>query len=303
MKNSFLLAMAMAVSFHATAQGTDNKASADTTQLPSNWKVGGTSSLTFNQVTFTNWAAGGKESVSGTFYLKSFFNYKKAKVAWDNTFDLGYGLSQQGSDNPIKTEDKLMLASKWGYSAGKYWYYSALADFKTQMDDGYKDPPTNSVIISQFMAPAYLTLSLGMDFKRSENFSLYLSPLTTKMTMVYSDTLSKAGAYGVDPGKNLRSEYGAYVKMAAQKKNLLKNVDFYTRLDLFSNLAEKPENIDVNWETMFMMRVNKYLTAMATFNVLYDDDTKYVDKNNVTHGARTQIKQLLGFGVTYKFGD
>jgi len=29
----------------------------------------------------------------------------------------------------------------------------------------------------------------------------------------------------------------------------MKNVAFTTKLDLFSNYAENPQNIDVNWET------------------------------------------------------
>ncbi|MFT3739039.1 MAG: DUF3078 domain-containing protein [Breznakibacter sp.] len=275
----------------------------DTIAPPKHWKIGGTTSFTFSQVSLTNWSAGGKNSIAGTFLFKSYYNYKKDKISWDSNFDLGYGLTQQGDDNPIKTEDKLLMATKLGYSAGKNWFYSALADFKTQMDNGYKDPPTNSVKISEFMAPAYLTVSLGMDYKPSDNFSFYISPVTTKTTIVLDDTLSNAGAYGVDPGDKSRSEFGAYLKMIAKKKDLVKNVDFSTRADFFSNLADSPQNIDIDWEILFMMKVNKYLSAMASFNLLYDDDIKYVDKDNVTHGARTQLKQLFGFGLTYNFGQ
>jgi hypothetical protein len=266
------------------------------------WKVGGLTSLNMSQVSLNNWSAGGKNSIAGTFILQSHFNYKKEKVSWDNNFDLGYGLTQQGDDNPIKTEDKIQFASKYGYAASKYWYYSALVDFKTQMDAGYKDPPVNSVKISELMAPAYLTMSLGMDFKRSENFSVYISPVTTKMTMVLADSLSSVGAYGVSPGDNIRTEYGAYVKMVAKKKDLIKNVDFSTKAEFFSNLATSPQNIDVNWETTFNMKVNEYLSAILSFTMLYDDDTKYVTKDGVERGARVQLKQLFGFGLSYKFG-
>lgn len=274
----------------------------DTIAPPKHWTVGGTTSLTFSQVSLTNWSGGGKNSIAGTFLFKSYYNYKKDKVSWDNNFDLGYGLTQQGSDNPIKTDDKLLLATKLGYKASKNWNYSALADFKTQMDNGYKDPPANTVKISEFMAPAYLTVSLGMDYKPSDNFSLYISPLTAKTTMVMDTELSDAGAYGVKAGETSRSEFGAYVKMVAKKKDLVKNVDFATRADFFSNLADNPQYIDVDWETLFTMKVNKYLSAMASFNLLFDNDIKYVDENNVAHGARVQLKQMIGFGLTYNFG-
>nr|WP_321450935.1 DUF3078 domain-containing protein [uncultured Carboxylicivirga sp.] len=266
------------------------------------WTVGGTSSFTFNQVSLTNWTAGGKNSLAGTALLNTHFNYKKNKVNWDNLIDLGYGLTKQGTDNPFKSEDKIYVVSKYGYSAGKKWFYSALLDFKTQFANGFSDPPENTSKVSEFMAPGYLNLSLGMDFKPSDNFSLYISPLTSKMTFVLDDSLSTVGAFGVDEGENMRSEYGASVKLTAKKANIVKNVDVSTRLDLFSNLTEKPQNVDVNWEVVFNAKVNDYLSAIASFNLIYDDDISYVDADGIDQGPQVQFKQLFGFGLSYKFG-
>nr|WP_321411888.1 DUF3078 domain-containing protein [uncultured Carboxylicivirga sp.] len=266
------------------------------------WTIGGTSSFTFNQVTLTNWSAGGKNSLAGTALFNTHFNYKKDKVNWDNLIDLGYGLTKQGTDNAFKSEDKIYVVSKYGYSAGKHWFYSGLLDFKTQFDNGFSDPPANTKKVSEFMAPGYLNLSLGMDYKPSDNFSLYISPLTSKMTIVLDDSLSSVGAYGVKKEKNLRAEYGASVKLTAKKANVIKNVDVATRLDLFSNLADNPQNVDVNWEVVFNAKVNDYLSAIASFNLIYDDDIDYTDSDGVNQGPQVQFKQLFGFGLSYKFG-
>lgn len=266
-----------------------------------NWKKGGDFSFTFSQVSLNNWAAGGKNSMAGTFLVNGFANYKKNKSAWDNTLLLGYGLTKQGSENMVKTEDRLYFTSKYGYSAAKAWYYSALVDLKTQMTTGYQDPPENTIRISELFAPAYVLLSLGMDYKPNDDFSLYLSPFTNKMTLVMDEDLSDAGAYGVDPGDNIKNEYGALLKSVYKKSNLLKNVDFFTRLDLFSNLADEPGHIDVDWEARFNMKINSYLSAVAALNLLYDHDVKYVDSNGVEKGPRVQTKQLLGFGLNFKF--
>jgi len=283
-----------------TIVATGQTAESDTTK---NWKIGGTPSLTFNQVSLTNWSAGGKNSVAGTFLLNMYFNYSKEKFAWDNTFDLGYGLTKQGTDNMVKTEDKIYFTSKLGYQVdGSKWYYTGLLNFKTQFDVGYNDPPENTLKLSEFMSPAYVNFSLGFDYKPNDNFSLYMSPLTSKMTIVMDDSLSTAGAFGVKEGENLRSEYGASVKLTAKKANLIQNVDVTTRLDLFSNLGDKPQNIDVDWELAFNMKVNDYLSAVASFNLIYDDDIKYINEAGETKGARAQFKQLFGFGVSYKFG-
>ncbi|MCT4587113.1 MAG: DUF3078 domain-containing protein [Carboxylicivirga sp.] len=268
-----------------------------------NWTIGGASSFTFNQVSLTNWAAGGKNSVAGTFLFNLHLNYSKDRISWDNTIDLGYGLTKQGSDNLVKTEDKLYLTSKLGYQVdGSKWYYTGLMDFKTQFDVGYNDPPENTLKLSEFMSPAYVNFSLGMDYKPNDNFSMYISPLTSKLTIVMDDSLSRAGAFGVDTLKHVRSEYGASVKLLAKKANIIKNVDVSTRLDLFSNLGDKPQNVDVDWELAFNMKVNNFLSAVASINLIYDDDINYINEEGNPEGARAQFKQLFGFGINYKFG-
>lgn len=273
-------------------------AEVDTTR---HWKTGGSTGLNFSQVSLTNWSAGGENSVSSTFLFNVFLNYTKGKSAWENTLDIGYGLTKQGSENMIKTEDRLQLVSKYGYQASKHWFYTALLDFKTQMDKGYKDPPENSILTSKFLSPAYLLLSLGMDYKPNDNFSLYLSPLTGKWTIVTDDELSQQGAFGVDPGKNVRSEFGASLKSIFKKENIIENVDFMTRLDLFSNYTNNPQNIDLEWETKFDFRVNSFLSANLGTTLLYDDDIKYINDAGEQRGARIQFKQLFGFGINFKF--
>lgn len=268
------------------------------------WKTGGDVSLTFSQVSLNNWAAGGRNSVSGNFLFNTIANYAKNKSAWDNSLTIGYGLSQQGSDNLIKTDDRLLLTSKYGYKASDKWFYTALLDFKTQMTTGYQDPPTNSVVISELLSPAYLQFSLGMDYKPNDQFSLYISPLTSKHTIVADNSLSNAGAYGVDPGDKMRSEFGASLKSVYKKENIIKGVDFFTRLDLFSNLVDNPDHIDVDWEGRLNMKINDYLTAVFSLQLLYDHDTKtteIVGDIPVERGAKLQSKQLLGFGLSYKF--
>ena len=61
------------------------------------FKYGGFSLLTFNQVSFSNWVAGGEDALSATAIINLFGNYKKDKIAWDNSLDIGYGLQKSGS--------------------------------------------------------------------------------------------------------------------------------------------------------------------------------------------------------------
>ncbi len=269
----------------------------DTTKI---WTVNGSSSINFSQVSLTNWSEGGDGSVSGTFLFGLNANQKKEKHYWDNSFAAEYGMVKNQSQGMRKSVDKLALSSKYGYDIGKPWYFSTLFDFKTQFANGYNYPNTEDYI-SKLMAPGYMNLALGFDYKPNDNFSAMLSPLGTKFTFVMDDYLSDQGAFGVDPGEQFRAEMGAYIKSVFQKKSLLTNVDFETKLDLFSNYLKDPQNIDINWEMKLDMKINKYLSANFGTNLRYDNDIKFIDSEGIKHGPRTQFKQFLGVGLAYKF--
>jgi hypothetical protein len=148
-------------------------------------------------------------------------------------------------------------------------------------------------------------LALGADFKRSDHYSLFLSPLGSKFTIVADDQLSAIGAYGVEKGKKFRAELGATLK-SELKLTVFTNVDFVSTVSLFSNYLKNPQNIDVNWDSRLNMKINKFLSANLISNWIYDDDTYVaVDRNNdgifEGRGRRLQVKQLFGAGFSYKF--
>lgn len=270
------------------------------------WQNSGVLSLNMAQSSFTNWAAGGQNSVALNGLLSLGVNYKNDKSAWDNALTIGYGkMVQQGSDlGWVKTDDRIDFQSKYGRQGSGKWFYSGLMSFKTQMTPGYNYPNTEDKI-SDLLAPAYLLFSLGMDYKPTPEFSLFLSPLTSKNTFVNDDLLSAAGAFGVEPGKKFRSELGAYLNAAYKKDEILKNVNFLTKLDLFSNYLNNPQNIDVSWEMLIVLKVNEFISATVNTHLLYDDDILIkVDEGSEGEpimGKRTQFKEVIGVGLTYKF--
>ncbi len=52
----------------------------------------------------------------------------------------------------------------------------------------------------------------------------------------------------------------------------------YSRVDLFSNYLEDPQNVDVRWDVQLNMTVNKWFSANISTNLIYDNDTKIVQK-------------------------
>lgn len=279
------------------------------------WTTGGIFTASFNQVSLTNWAAGGQNSMSLNNNVGLFAKYKKGKIAWDNNLDMGYGVIQQGEEKIRKNDDRLELNSKLGVNAGtSKFYYSILFNFRSQFAEGFNYPRNDSSLyISKFAAPAFTLLSMGMDYKPFDYFSFFLSPVTARAIIVNDKRLSDEGAFGVDPGDKYRAEVGAYLNTRFQK-DVLKNVNFMTKLDLFSNYKEDPANVDVNWEIQLSMKVNSLLSVTIGTQLIYDDNTKialYKDVNGVKvpitrpdgsqkTGPRVQFRQILGVGLTYK---
>ncbi|MCD6068130.1 MAG: hypothetical protein K0S33_2956 [Bacteroidetes bacterium] len=284
-----------------------------------NWKKGGVMTISGQQVSLTNWAAGGQSAISANGIVSLFATYVKGKNTWSNNLDMGYGLIRQGeSKNWWKNDDRIQITSKYGRKAFDHVFYTGLVDFKTQFAPGY-NYPNDSVVISNFLAPGYGLVALGLDYKPNENFSLLVAPLTGKFTIVNDQTLADAGAFGVDKaelyisaagdttvtrrGLKHREEFGGYIKMQ-YKEQIMENVTFQTMLELFTNYLEEPGNIDVNWTTLTSMKVNKYISATLSTQLIYDDDIKIVRSSGSKKGSigpDVQFKQVLGIGFSYKF--
>lgn len=283
-----------------TAYGQNEEQASDTVKA---WKFGGNIGLAFSQVSLTNWAAGGDNSLSATGNLRLSAIYKKDKNEWENYFLTSYGLQKIGKDPYRKNEDKIEFISKYGHKLSSKWLYTANLNFRTQWNEGFKDKE-DSLKFSDFFAPAYLTAALGLDFKPNANFALLLAPISTKFTFVADDSLASLGSFGVTPGDKFRAEFGGLIKLLFIKKGIIKNVDLSTNLDLFSNYTERPERIDVNWEVIIDMNINEFLTATFSTYLIYDYDVKFteIDEIGVPYEKdKVQFKEILAVGLTYKF--
>lgn len=285
----------------------------DSTPSDTLWRLGGTLGLNISQSYFSNWAAGGQNSFSFTAITSLFAKYNKDNHSWETTLDMAYGQLSQSSNDPIKTDDRFDLTSKYGIQAKHpHWYYSLLFNFRTQFMPGFtiEDGDEVGPKISDFLSPAYSLLAPGIDYKPNDKFSALISPITLKTTIVIEDSL--VTDFGVDEGKNIRFEPGAFVKVQFQD-DIAKNVNLLTRLDLFTNYQENFGNIDVNWEVLFTLKVNSWLTTTLSTQLLYDDDVVvgavdpiFADDGTIIEpgvrgGPRTQFKQVLALGVGVKF--
>jgi len=268
------------------------------------WNVTGSGSAQFSQAAFSNWASGGQNSLGLVAWLNFKANYRNGKHVWANNVDLGYGFNLIGKASEAKfnkTNDKIEFTTAYGYEIHKNrkWYLTVLANFRTQFDAGY-NYPDDSTAISKFMAPGYLVAGIGITYAPVNWFNMYLSPFSGRFTFVTDQRLADSGAFGVERGKNLRGELGPYFR-AYINKDLAKNINITSTLELFTDYIHGFGNIDVNWSLLLSMKVNKWLAASIQTQLIYDDDVMIQTEPTEPAGPRTQFKELLGIGLTYKF--
>jgi len=300
MKKTLIMAFFGCLSVAGYAQTTTQAAPPDTTHV---WTIHGQNTLLINQSSFSNWAAGGQNSLAANIVLDYDFNYKRDKWNWDNKVILGYGLSKQNGLGWRKNDDRAILNSLLGYQAAKYWLYTFYANFQTQFSNGYTyDDANHRTLISAPFAPAYLTFGPGFAYKRSDNFRINFSPAAIRLTFVSNDSLSNIGSYGVTPGSKSLFEFGASVD-AYYKFNLAQNITFENILKLYSNYLDKPQNVYMDYAGNIFMKVNKLVTVNVGVELISDPEAKIpVLSNGVTeYYSLLQVKEIFGVGLTYKF--
>lgn len=297
MKKFLLTAVALSFAIFSFAQD----------EQPQGWSHKGNIGLNFGQSSYTNWAAGGQNSVNGQGIFNYEIHYLKGNFKWDNTLNAALGYSYYSfKKKPIKTDDKIEFTSLAGIKATEHLNYSAELAFRSQFAKGYNYELDSTNYISKFLAPAYITLGLGIEWVPNPHFSLYFSPITGRVTIVNDERLAEEGAFGVNTLdandtthhaiNKVRYEFGARA-VAKFQYPLAKNIDFNSKLELFSNYLNHPERIDVDWQNMLVLKVNDWLNANLATHLIYDYDIPFHNEaGELIKGSKVQFKEVLAIG-------
>lgn len=303
------------------------------------WKKGGLFTLNLGQGSSSNWAAGAEKfSFSTDAFLNLFANYKSGKFGWNNNLDLGYAVVNTTSQGARKTNDKIDFYSKLSHDLSKVLSLSGVVNFRSQFADGFDYAYLGKYQrrTSGFMAPAYLVVAPGIDWHPATYFSVFFSPIAARFVFVTNNPKSYyfpngvipaadgggfeaplSTLYGVNPAKKIRTEFGGFASINFGKE-LFKNCVYKSRMDLYSNYLTterytpigpdellvtkepaKPQNIDVYWTNVVVMKVNNFLNVTYNFDLIYDDDVRQFGPNK--NSAGTQVRSQLAVGFAVKF--
>lgn len=266
-------------------------------EKPNFWSFSGDYNLQlFQNYVSDNWYKGGESNYSmlGTVTLQANYNNKQ-RFRWDNKLEMRLGFQNSRGDtlHTVRaSEDLLRYTGKVGLQATKKWYYSLQLIASTQFMRGLKSNDPN--VYSKFLAPLYLTPSLGMDYninwlKGKLKGSAHLAPIAYKLTYVSDKKLSTR--FGLDADKHVKNDFGSEITVDFNWQ-LAKDVRWKTRLYAYTTY----KRMLMEWENTFTFVVNKYISSNLFLYPRFDDGAARDGK----HGY-WQMKEYISLGFSYGF--
>lgn len=304
------------------------------------WNIGGGIGLDLGQVTVINPRAGSGQNrwgIGGAVGL--YANYKKDRITWKNNFVLNLAVEKTGSGvlpdtlgNPTKTKvpfrksiDELRLNSTFGYSfaEGSKWSYAASFGLRTQLLPSYQgltdgqiyvsevteEGPYQNALVSKFFAPARFAVGLGVLYEPNANFSVTFTPLTADVIVITDQAIADLGVHGtkLEDGsdtvyKKTRFAFGATLSAQYQRKWWDDRFGYATKLTLFTDYLDNPQNIDILWTQEIAVTIVKGLQLTFNTNLFYDDDvlsneTDFDDVGGIARNPDGSV--VLGPRVNY----
>ncbi|MBX2946294.1 MAG: DUF3078 domain-containing protein [Cyclobacteriaceae bacterium] len=265
----------------------------------SNWKKKLLFNVNVNQASFSsNWKAGGINSIG----LNSAFNYKAAyskdKITWANEIDFLYGFVDNSGQGFRKTLDRMFFDTKLGYKLNDKWDVFTSLNFMSQFDKGFRfNADDTKDLISDILAPAFVTSAWGVQYKPVDYFFIRMSPFAPRVTIVRDnngrfDAVDPVRPYGVELGESTRFEWLAFQLTADFDKDIATNLNLKWRYLMFANYETlEAKTIDHRLDLMLTAKVNKFISVGLGGILLYDFD----------QDSGVQLSQAFNFGFRYSF--
>ncbi|KQT24348.1 hypothetical protein ASG22_10075 [Chryseobacterium sp. Leaf405] len=258
------------------------------------WSVLGKQSLMINQTSFSNWVGGGANNVGWLAGVDYNITYEKDKDLWENIILLNYGQNDTQGIGVRKTQDLINVSTNYGRKVSKSWYLSAGAGFLSQFAVGYEDGNNpEATKLSNFMAPGYLNVGLGITYRPNDNVNVSLRPSNARWTFVLDKDLQTAGSYGLKADGDASLLQFGFLGTAVYKVKLMENVNLSNTASVFSNYLDHPERLVLAYGMVLNLKVNRFISSNITVDVMYDH-------NQI---QKTQLKQTLGVGLAYTLNN
>lgn len=261
------------------------------------WKTKTAIGINVNQATFSNnWKGGGVNSLAVGGLVNYKAEYSKENYSYVSEVILEYGKVKNKDQMQKKTRDRIFWDNKAAIQMSKNWYFFASINFESQFDKGYsyevKGGIETAKQISGFMAPGYLTESMGFEYKPNKYFSTRIGTGTAKQTFVLDKSIfsDKTPKFGVDSGKTFRNEL-AFQIVSNFEKEIFTNTTLKARYQMFIPYDRSLVHIDHRLDVTLTSKLNRLMNVSLSGVGLMDKDT-----DNSIQGSQT-----LALGVMFVF--
>lgn len=274
------------------------------------WKSGGSFGLSLDQLALFNPRVGAGENRIGFGGIGTIFaNKKDGKFTWGNNLTMQLGVQKIGENKWQKNIDAFRLGTKLGYqSKNPKLFYALLGTLETQLTPTYignylSANNAGDFINSKFLAPAFIEIIPGIDYRHDSHLSILFSPIASKIILVADQDIANLNdngksLFGMElkdanvPGvyKTARYFFGASLAGRYTNKFLNDKILLNSRLDLFTNYLKDPQNIDVRFINDIGVAVFKKISINLILDYFYDNDVLVQKKDS--NGKYT----LLGNG-------
>lgn len=264
------------------------------------WKTRTNVGINVNQAQFSNnWKGGGTNSVAVGGLLNWKAEYNKNSYSYVSELVLQYGKIKNKDQLQKKTNDRIFWDNKASFQLSKSWFFFGSISFESQFDKGFRYSRDNNgdeqqTLISKFMAPGYLTESIGFEYKPVKYFSTRIGTGTARQTFVLDTAVydSKNEVYAVEKGKNFKNEL-AFQIVSAFDKDIFTNTNLKARYAMFIPYKDfRASKIDHRLDIALTAKINRFMNTSLTGVLLFDDDTG-------TNKIQANQTLALGFGFTF----
>lgn len=258
------------------------------------WRHWSSFGINANQSSFSdNWTGGGVNSISVGLLLNHKSDYTRDNTNFVTELMLQYGRQKNKNQQPRKNNDRMFWDNKLSLKVSNHWSLFTSLTFESQFDRGlvYDEDDYITDTISNFMAPGYLTESLGVEYKPDNTFSLRIGTGTARQTFILDDRLIPRNGetrFGVESDKNFRNDL-AFQITANLDRDIGSNLNIKSRYNLFANyeeLGDPSHRLDATLTASVTRLINVTLSGILLYDSRLDD--------------HVQTSQTLALGLLYK---
>jgi len=255
------------------------------------WDQGWVTGLNGAQAAYSNWSQGGVNNIAVTGNSTYRAYYRENRFSYGFLVNTRYGITRFDGEGTRKTDDRLSIRNRFLYDIGAedgdFSIYANL-NFRTQFDQGFDygaGPEGEDVMISRFMAPAYISQNAGLSYSPGDHFS-FETGVGLRQTIVRDTDLSTL--YGLDEGNTFRNEAGINLG-ASYEQNIATNLVMSSSVETFTNINRAITSTDIFFSSEVTGRINNLMNASVRLDLVYDDD----------FSNELQVRQSLSLGISF----